>query len=201
MRSDIYNSAMAKGAFAIAIGVFIWLIPMPEGLKDPRAWKLLAIFVSTIVAFILQPLPMGTISCIAIAVLSASRVLTINEALSGFSNSTVWLVVAAFIFARAFINANLGRRIAYLIIRAIGTSPLKLAYALCLSDLVIAPATPSTPGPAELFIRSSEAWRRYSVPNPDRLPVKQVLSLFRLFIAAIPYVHRCFLRPRHPIRC
>ena len=143
MRSDIYNSALAKGLFAIAVGAIIWFIPIPEGIKDPRAWKLLAIFVSTILAFILQPLPMGTISCITIAVSTATGVLKIDEALSGFANSTVWLVVSAFIFARAFINANLGRRIAYLIIRAIGTSPLKLAYALCLSDLLIAPATPS----------------------------------------------------------
>src|SRR3972149_6518345 len=45
--------------------------------------------------------------------------------------------------AGGFIRTGLGRRIAYLFIRAFGKRPLGLAYALELSDLVIAPATPS----------------------------------------------------------
>ncbi len=134
---------MAKGVAAALLGVIIYLFPAPAGLANPKAWQLFAVFVSTIAAFILQPLPMGAISVISLAFLSATGIFKIDEALSGFANSTIWLVVSAFIFSRAFINVGLGRRIAFIIIHAIGSSPLKLAYAISLSDLVIAPATPS----------------------------------------------------------
>jgi DASS family divalent anion:Na+ symporter len=65
------------------------------------------------------------------------------EALSGFSNGTIWLIVSAFLFAKGFIKTGLGRRIAYLLIHAMGDSTLKLGYTIALSDLIISPATPS----------------------------------------------------------
>lgn len=139
----ILSGALAKGAIAVLVGVAIYLFPAPTGLTDPKAWQLFAVFVATIVAFILQPLPMGAISIIALAFLSATGIFTIGEAMTGFSNSTIWLVVSAFLFSRAFINVGLGRRLSFILIHAIGSSPLKLAYALMLSDLAIAPATPS----------------------------------------------------------
>ena len=44
---------------------------------------------------------------------------------------------------RKNITTGLGSRIAYMIMGAIGDSSLKLGYAMVLSDLVVAPATPS----------------------------------------------------------
>ncbi|MCV5263949.1 anion permease, partial [Escherichia coli] len=54
-----------------------------------------------------------------------------------------WLIVAAFLYAKGFIKTGLGRRIAYLLIRGFGGSSLRLGYTLALSDMIIAPATPS----------------------------------------------------------
>jgi len=47
------------------------------------------------------------------------------------------------LFAKGFIKTGLGRRIAYMVMRSIGDSTLKLGYALAISDLIIAPAMPS----------------------------------------------------------
>jgi len=124
------------------IGAIIWFLPVPAGLK-PQAWHLLAIFVATIVGVILQPLPMGAMALLGITVAALTKTLTISQSLSGFSNSTIWLVVSAFLFARSFIKTGLGSRIAYMVMRAIGDSTLKLGYVLCISDLILAPATPS----------------------------------------------------------
>ena len=124
------------------LGAIIWFLPIPAGLK-PQAWHLLAIFVATIVGVILQPLPMGAMALIGITVAALTNTLTIGQSLSGFSNSTVWLVVSAFLFARSFIKTGLGSRIAYMVMRSIGDSTLKLGYVLCISDLILAPATPS----------------------------------------------------------
>jgi len=135
-------SKLARSIIAIALTVIIWLIPVPAGLK-PQAWHLFAIFVGTIAAFILQPYPMGTISFIAIVVSCLTNTLKIGEALSGFGNSTTWLIVSAFLFARGFIKTGLGRRIAFVIMQHFGDSSLKLSYSITLANLILGPVIPS----------------------------------------------------------
>lgn len=136
------NNKAVRGLTAIGAGVAIWLCPVPEGLK-PQVWNLLAIFVATILAFILNPLPMGAVALISITVTALTGTLKLGEVLSGFSNRTVWLIVAAFLFSRSFVKTGLGERVAFQLIKYFGTSSLKLAYILTISDLIIAPATPS----------------------------------------------------------
>lgn len=126
----------------ILVGVIIWFTPVPEGLK-PQAWHLFAIFAGTILGFILQPLPIGALSIISIVISAVTNTLKIGDGLSGFANTAIWLIVAAFLFSRGFIKTGLGKRIAYTMITAVGSNSLKLSYALVLSDLILSPATPS----------------------------------------------------------
>lgn len=133
---------LRNGLIVVAVGVAIWLMPVPEGLKAP-AWNLFAIFVATILGFILQPLPIGALAFISVGLTGALGLVKPADILSGFGNTTIWLIVSAFLFAKGFVKTGLGRRIAYMIMAAIGDSSLKMAYAIVLSDLVISPATPS----------------------------------------------------------
>ena len=66
-----------------------------------------------------------------------------NWALSGFSNTTVWLIFAAFIFALGYEKTGLGRRIALLLVSWLGGRTLTLGYAVAFADPVLAPFTPS----------------------------------------------------------
>ena len=136
------QNKLARGVITILVGALIWFVPAPAEIK-PQAWHLLAIFVSTVLGFILQPLPIGSIAFISTTFTALTGTLKPAEALSGFSNGTIWLIVSAFLFARGFSKTGLGRRIALMIMRAIGDTTLKLGYALVLSDLAMAPATPS----------------------------------------------------------
>lgn len=136
------NRNITRGIVVLIVGALIWFSPVPAGVKV-EAWHLLAIFVATILGFILQPLPIGAVAFISITLAALLRVLSPADILSGFSNTTIWLIVSAFLFAKGFIKTGLGRRIAYTIMAAIGDSTLKLSYAMLLSDLVISPATPS----------------------------------------------------------
>lgn len=136
------NKNLRNGLIVVAVGAAIWLSPVPAGVKAD-AWHLLAVFVATIIGFILQPMPIGAVALVSITLTALLGVLKPADVLSGFSNGTIWLIVSAFLFAKGFIKTGLGRRIAYTIMQAIGDSTLKLSYAMVLSDLVIAPATPS----------------------------------------------------------
>jgi DASS family divalent anion:Na+ symporter len=126
----------------VVVGVVIWFIPAPQGVK-PVAWHLLAIFIATIVGIIVKPLPMGAVALIGMTMTVLTGVLPVTTALSGFSNSTIWLIVLAFFIARGFIKTGLGQRIGYLFVALLGRRTLGLSYGLIASDLVLAPAIPS----------------------------------------------------------
>ena len=127
----------------ILLGAVIWFLPHPDAIT-PIAWHLFAVFAATIAGFILQPLPIGAVAFIGVSVTALLGVVSVKVAISGYGNSTIWLIICAFLLARAFIKSGLGSRIAYLIIKAIGKSSLTLGYAITLSDFVISPATPSS---------------------------------------------------------
>lgn len=132
-----------KLAGVILLGAVIWFLPHPDAIT-PIAWHLFAVFAATIAGFILQPLPIGAVAFIGVSVAALLGVVSVKVAISGYGNSTIWLIICAFLLARAFIKSGLGSRIAYLIIKAIGKSSLTLGYAITLSDFVISPATPSS---------------------------------------------------------
>jgi divalent anion:Na+ symporter, DASS family len=136
------NKDIAKGLGILFLGAVIWFLPVPEGLP-PRGLHLFAVFVATIVGFILKPLPIGAIAFSSVTFLALTGTLKPVEALSGFGTSSIWLIFSAFVFSMCFKKSGLGRRVAYTIMRAIGGSSLKLGYAVMLSDLVISPATVS----------------------------------------------------------
>lgn len=136
------NKQVRNWIIVLGLGLIIWMIPTPEGLT-PNAWRLFAIFAATIAGFILQPIPMGAVAFIALTFCAITGVLKVGQALLGFGDSTIWLIVCAFFLSRAFIKTGFGRRIAFVIIKYIGRSAVSLGYSIALSELVISPAMPS----------------------------------------------------------
>ena len=126
----------------LAIGIGIWNIAPPAGLEK-EAWQLFAIFVATIVGLIIKPMPMGVVAIFGLTATVLTKTLTIGDALSGFSNSVIWLIVISFFVSRGFIKTGLGSRVAYFFVMKFGKKTLGLSYALLFSDLLLAPAMPS----------------------------------------------------------
>lgn len=102
---------------------------------------MLAIFIATIVGCILKPLPIGGVAIVGLTVSTLLGTTDINTSLSGFSESSIWLI--AFFISRGFIKTGLGKRIAYKFVKSFGKSTLGLCYSIIFCDLVLAPATPS----------------------------------------------------------
>jgi len=141
-RSRSAGSTSVRFAVVIGLGMLIWFMPAPESVSS-QAWHLFAIFVATIVGMMLEPLPMGAIAVCAIAAVTLSDTLPLNDALSGFSHSVIWLVTAAFFIARGFIKTGLGARIAYSFVRFLGKRTLGLGYSVAATELVLATVIPS----------------------------------------------------------
>ena len=122
--------------------IVLWFLPVPEGI-DPKGIHLFAIFFATIIGLILKPISMSGITLISIIVIALTNTLPLEEALSGFSDTTVWLIVTAFLFSRGFIKTGLGRRVAFIFIEKLGKKTLGLSYSLVISELILSPAIPS----------------------------------------------------------
>ncbi len=160
------RNLIIKWAITVLSGVAIYLAPVPEGVT-PQSWRLLAIFIATIVGSILRPAPGGAMVLLGIAAIAVTKSMPLSEAmirtvtdparpdlkaietlrikstLMGYADPVVWLVLAAFFMSRAMIKTGLGRRIALLFIRAIGHRSLGLGYALVGADFVLASVIPS----------------------------------------------------------
>ena len=155
----MFKTNFQKGMFTVLVGIALWFCPMPAGVTAP-AWHMFAIFVATIIGFILHPIPIGGVALIAVGLTGFLKVLKPAEALSGFGNATIWLIVGAYMFAKGFIKTGLGRRIAYVIMSKIATSSLKLGYSLAITDFIVSPATPSNTardyatGPSPIYFGS-----------------------------------------------
>ena len=109
-----------------------------------EGWYCLAIFLTTIWGIINQVFPVGVLSIISLSILTITNILTIEEALSGYKESAIWIVLIAFFISKAFIKTKLGERISYYFIKIFGKNILGLAYGFSLSELILSLGIPSS---------------------------------------------------------
>jgi divalent anion:Na+ symporter, DASS family len=126
----------------ILLGSIVWFTPSPSGVEE-KAWHLLAIFLATIISFIVKPFPIGAVAITTLVISVTTNTLTLEQGLSGFSSTTSWLTLSSFLIARAIIKTGLATRIAYLFMSILGKNTLALSYGLLATDLVLSPAIPS----------------------------------------------------------
>ena len=149
-----------KSIVPIAAAILIAFLPPPDGLAQ-HAWYFFAIFVGVIVGLMFEPLPGGAIGLIGVTLVTVlsrwvlyspeelakpgfkSFNAALGWALSGFSNTTVWLIFGAFMFALGYEKTGLGQRIALLLVKTMGRRTLTLGYAVTIADTLLAPFTPS----------------------------------------------------------
>jgi L-tartrate/succinate antiporter len=145
-------------ALPLVCGGILAVLPTPAGLT-PGAWHYFALFTTILIGLITEPIPATAVAFVGI---TAAAVLglpftaaqsanpsfqlpaeAVKWVLAGFSNGTVWLIFAAFVFAMGYEKTGLGRRLALLMVKSLGSRTLGLGYAVAFSDLVLSPFTPS----------------------------------------------------------
>ena len=130
------------GLLVLLYVAFVYGVPRPASLT-PQAWSLTGLFLCTVVGSIIQPVPGGALVLLAITLTPLLTGMKLSDALSGYADTTVWLVQAAFFISRALIDTGLARRIALGFVKLFGKSTLGVSYALSLSDMVLATIIPS----------------------------------------------------------
>ncbi|GAU24103.1 hypothetical protein TSUD_388960 [Trifolium subterraneum] len=121
--------------------------PPPSKPQQPtilQGAKPIPFVISIAIGLVLSPLPVGAWAFLGLTTSVVTKTLTFTDAFSAFTNEVIWLIVISFFFARGFVKTGLGDRIATYFVKWMGKSTLGLAYGLTFSEVLIAPAMPST---------------------------------------------------------
>jgi sodium-dependent dicarboxylate transporter 2/3/5 len=124
----------------VATPVLIWFAPLHFTANSKHA---LAVSAFMIVAWIAEPIPhalTGLIGCYLFWVL---KVVKFDVAFSGFADQTPWFLFGAGLFGMMATKAGLGRRLAYLIIRRVGTGYSRLLLGIILTSFLLTFLVPS----------------------------------------------------------
>ncbi len=120
--------------------VLMLILPVPEGLTT-KAWALVAIFLTTILAIILKVMPIGVMAMMAITIVALTQVTSttskgaITDALSSLANPLIWLIVIAVLVSRGLNKTGLGKRIGLLFISILGRKTVGIGYGLAICEL------------------------------------------------------------------
>ncbi len=137
-------SPVRLGRLAALLLLFLaltFLAPRPDAIT-PQGWRTFAIFVCVIAGMAIQPMSGAALVILGLTAVTANGI-PMREALGGFAEPSVWLVLSAMLMARAIFDSGLARRLALLFIRRFGGSSLGIAYALVMTDVTLASGVPS----------------------------------------------------------
>jgi di/tricarboxylate transporter len=101
----------------LGIWLVIYLLPVPAGL-NANQWHYFAVFAAVIAGLVLESMPVGAVGLIGLTFAGVMGYVesdpgkSLRWMLSGFSESTVWLIVGAFVFSIGYRTSGLGKRIA-----------------------------------------------------------------------------------------
>src|SRR5215831_1317460 len=137
---------------AVIVPVVIWFAPLP---LEPPAQKAIAVTSFMVIAWITQALDHAVTGLIGCYLFWALGVVKVETAFSGFSNSTPWFLFGAVLFGTMATKSGLGRRLAYLVLRHVGSTYSRLLLGLIISDFLLTFPVPS--GMARVVIMAAVA--------------------------------------------
>jgi len=132
--------------------VIIAAIPAPQGLSW-NAWIFFALFIATLIGAILEPLPTAAVVWIGVTLAATFQLVypgnpskNLSWAVTGFGDSTIWFITAAYLYSVAFLKTGLGKRIALYFVRLVGKNTLGLGYSIALADVPLTLFIPTNAG-------------------------------------------------------
>lgn len=127
-----------------------------------------SVFVLTIIAFIVDKVRSDIVALCSLALLLVTNVLTPGEALAGFSNSAVVMMIGLFIVGGAVFQTGLAKIISGRLLRLAGKSEIKLFFLVMLVTATVA-AFVSNTGTVALLLPIVLAMAKTAGTSPSKL--------------------------------
>ena len=133
------RSVAVLGLLAAGAAAF-WFLPIGV---EPQAQHALAIGLFMIAAWMVQVLDHGVTGIIGCFLFWMLGVAKFETAFSGFADTSAWFLFGAVCFGMMVGKSGLARRLAYLVMRAIGPSYPRLLIGLIISNFLLTVIVPS----------------------------------------------------------
>jgi sodium-dependent dicarboxylate transporter 2/3/5 len=120
--------------------VAFWFLPL--GI-DPQAHKALAVGLFMIAAWMTQVLDHGVTGILGCFLFWMLGIAKFETAFSGFADTSAWFLFGAVCFGLMVGKSGLARRLAFVVLRAVGHSYPRLLLGLIISNFLLTPVVPS----------------------------------------------------------
>lgn len=127
---------------SIIIGLIIWFIPAPATVPE-KGWHLLAVFVAVIVGCTIKAFSIGLGAFIGMFLVTSLHIVTAKTAFSSYSENVIWFIICAFALSMGVTKTGLDLRLAYSIIKKMGSRTLGAGYTVVLCEVILAILVPA----------------------------------------------------------
>lgn len=124
------KSILIKLLIALGIGVGIYLLPTPEGLK-PEGHRLAALLVPIVFLWVSEAIPIGITALLAAAFMIMFNIVSATAAWAPFANPAVMFVLMIIMFGVVLNEVGLAKRMLFWILKFGGTNVKKLSFFVC----------------------------------------------------------------------
>src|SRR5438093_4701700 len=136
--SDLRTAGLL--AILAAGAVVFWFVPF--GIA-PQAHKALAVGLFMIAAWMTQVLDHGVTGILGCFLFWMLGIAKFETAFSGFADTSAWFLFGAVAFGLMAAKSGLARRLAFVVMRAVGHSYPRLLLGLIISNFLLTPIVPS----------------------------------------------------------
>lgn len=144
-------SRYVKGVIGLSIPLLLWAVPLGGGLSD-QGQRGLALTVFAILYWVLEPIPLEWTSLLLMLLTPLFGVTGVATALSGFTTDAFWLVLASFLLGEGVLQSGLGKRLALLSLKILGTRYPAALIGLLVAGLTLGFLVPSGVGRVSLIL-------------------------------------------------
>jgi len=140
--------------FGVAILAALIVAFLPISGIEPNAQITLALFAFTVVLWVFEVLPIGLAAVLwaTLLVIIIGKEMPTKIAFGGFTKSTVWLIMGAFMLGQATVKTGVAQRIAYYTMRFGGSSYTRVLIFLWIAHAILGLLTPSGTVRVSMFI-------------------------------------------------
>ena len=138
--SDVSLRVKIGRGLCIAVPLIVWFAPLD--IEGP-AKHALAITAFMIIAWITEAIEYALAGLIGCYLYWALRVAPFNVAFSGFATDTPWFLFGALLFGAMATKSGLARRIAFLVMRRVGSTYSRILLGLIIAGVLLTFMVPS----------------------------------------------------------
>ena len=184
-KSLIKNKLIIFG-IAVIVGIIVNYLPISSLAGDAQAT--LAIIAFVVVLWVGEVMPAGVAAMlipVLLLVFLGTEIMPAKTVFGGFTNSTFWLMLGAFMLGQGTSSTGLAKRIAYSIMRFGGTNYTRLCIYLWIAGILLGALVPSGTVRVAIFIPIMMGIvAAYNAPSNSKFAANVLLHVYWSSIAA-----------------